>query len=42
MDQLVSNNAKALISEKVEEILGTFGTEDWSSEPHNKNQNYAE
>ena len=42
MDQLVSDNAKALISEKVEEILGTFGIKSWNSEPHNKNQNYGE
>ena len=42
MDQLVSDNAKALISEKVEEILGTFGIKSWNSEPRNKNQNYGE
>ena len=42
MDTLVSDNAAAQISIRVEEILRTFCIKDWQSEPHNKNQNYSE
>ena len=42
MDVLISDNAQAQISHRVEEILGTFGIKDVQSEPHNKNQNFAE
>ena len=42
MDQLVSDNAKAQISARVEEILNALMILDWTSEPHNKNLNFAE
>ena len=42
MDQLISDNAKAELSERVMEILGTFAVDNRTSEPHNKNQNFAE
>ena len=42
MDVLVSDRAKAEIGIKVKEILRTMVIDDWQSEPHNKNQNYAE
>ena len=42
MDQLISDNAKAQLSDRVIEILNTFGIKEYMSEPHNKNQNYAE
>jgi len=42
MDMLMSDNAAAQISKRVEEILRTFCIKDWQSEPHNKNQNYSE
>ena len=42
MDMLISDNAKALISDRVKEILGTFGINNWNSEAHNKNQNFGE
>ena len=42
MDMLISDNARAQISEKVKEILGTFSIKHHLSEPHNKNQNFAE
>ena len=42
MDMLISDNAKAQISDKVKEILGMFAVDNRTSEPHNKNQNYAE
>ena len=42
MDMLMSDNAAAQISQRVEEILRTFCIKDWQSEPHNKNQNYSE
>ena len=42
MDTLISDNAKAQISRKIEEILGTLGINSRTSEPYNKNQNFAE
>jgi hypothetical protein len=42
MDKLVSDNAKAEISEKVKDILSTFAIDDWQSEPYKGNQNFAE
>ena len=42
MDMLISDNAKALISDRVKEILGTLGINNRTSEPHNKNQNFSE
>ena len=42
MDQLISDNAKAQISARVEEILNALMIRDWTSEPHNKNLNFAE
>ena len=42
MDVLISNNAKAEISERVKDILRTFMIKDWQSEAYNKNQNFAE
>ena len=42
MDTLISDNAKAQISQKIEEILGTLGINNRTSEPYNKNQNFAE
>ena len=42
MDVLISDRAKAEISERVKDILRTHTIDDWQSEPHNKNQNFAE
>ena len=42
MDVLVSDRARAQIGLKVLDILRTFMIEGRQSEPHNKNQNYAE
>ena len=42
MDRLISDNAKAQISRRVEEILNLLQVRDQTSEPYNKNQNYAE
>ena len=42
MDQIISDNAKAQISTRVEEILNMLQIKDWTSEPHNKNLNFAE
>ena len=39
---LISNNAKAQISDKIMEILGTLTIDNRTSEPDNKNQNFAE
>ena len=39
---LISDNAKAQLSDKVKEILGTFVINNRTSEPHNKNQNFSE
>ena len=42
MDQIISDNAKAQISARVEEILNMLHIKDWTSEPHKKNMNFAE
>ena len=42
MDQIVSDNARAEISKRVQHILNELQIKDWTSEPHNKNQNFAE
>ena len=42
MDRIISDNARAEISAQVQDILRTFVIDDWQSEPHNKNQNFAE
>ena len=42
MDLLISDNAKAEISQRVQEILGTMGINSWTSEAENKNLNFAE
>jgi hypothetical protein len=42
MDRLVSDNAKAQVSDKVKEVLRTFAIDDWQSEPYKGNQNFAE
>ena len=43
MDVLVSDNAKAEISERVKDILRTFTLKDrQSEEPYNGNQSFAE
>ena len=41
MDHLVSNNAKAQLSERVMEILQIFYIKDWQSKPYKGNQNFA-
>jgi hypothetical protein len=42
MDRLISDNAKAKISEHVKDILRTYCIKDWQSEPYKGNQNFAE
>ena len=42
MDQIISDAAKAQIGNRVQEILNVLQMKDWSSEPHRKNQNFAE
>ena len=42
MDQIISDNAKAQISTRVEEILNLLQIKDWTSEAYNKNLNFAE
>ena len=42
MDQIISDVAKAQISKRVNELLNTLMIDQQISEPHNKNQNYAE
>ena len=42
MDVIVSDSAAAELSKRVQSILNIYGIKQWSSEPHNKNQNYAE
>jgi hypothetical protein len=42
MDRLISDNAKAQISDQVRDILRTFCIKDWQSEPYKGNQNFAE
>ena len=42
MDAIISDNAQAQISRRVEEILNLLQIKDWTSEPHNKSLNFAE
>jgi hypothetical protein len=42
MDRLISDNAKAQISDRVKDILRTYCIKDWQSEPYKGNQNFAE
>ena len=42
MDQIVSDNAQAEISKRVQHILNKLQIKDWTSEPYNKNLNFAE
>ena len=42
MDVLISDNAKAEVSARTKDILRALCIKDWQSEPHNKNQNFAE
>ena len=42
MDEIISDNAKAEISQRVKDILNPLQTKDRTSEPCNKNQNHAE
>ncbi len=42
MDIIVSDHAAAELGKRVTSILNMYGIKNWSSEPHNKNQNYAE
>ena len=42
MDLLISDRAKAEISNKVQDILRAYRIDDWQSEPHHQHQNYAE
>jgi hypothetical protein len=42
MDRLISDNAKAQISDRVCDILRTFCIKNWQSEPYKGNQNFVE
>jgi hypothetical protein len=42
MDKLISDCAKAEISERVKQILRALCISSWYSEPHHQNQNFAE
>ena len=42
MDKLISNCAKAEMSERVKKILHTLCISAWHSEPYHENQNFAE
>ena len=42
MDTIISDNAQAQISRRVEEILNLLQIKDWTSEPYNKNLNFTE
>ena len=42
MGQIVSDNAQAEISKRVQHVFNKLQIKDWTSEPHNKNQNFAE
>ena len=42
MDQIVSDNARAEISKRVQHILNQLQIKDWTSEPYDKDQNFAE
>jgi hypothetical protein len=42
MDILYSDGASAQVGQKAKEIMRSFVIDDWASEPHNPNQNFAE
>jgi hypothetical protein len=42
MDRLISDNAKAQISVQAKDIMRALMIDDWHSEPHKGNQNFAE
>ena len=42
MDIIASDHAAAELGKRVNSILNIYGIKNRSSEPHNKNQNYAE
>ena len=42
MDTIISDNAQAQISRRVEKILNSLQIKDWTSEPCNKNLNFTE
>jgi membrane-associated phospholipid phosphatase len=42
MDVLYSDGASAQVGQKAKEIMRSFVIDDWASEPHNPNQNFAE
>ena len=42
MDKLISDRAQVEISKKVKDILRNYCIEDWQSEPHHQQQNFAE
>ena len=42
MRMIISDRARAEVSEKVKDVLRTYGIDDWQSEPYKHNQNYAE
>ena len=42
MDCLISDRAKAEISNRVKEVLRAYSIDDWQSEPYHQNQNKAE
>jgi hypothetical protein len=42
MDMLISDRAQAQVSQRVVDILNILVIKDYQSEPHNKNQNFAE
>ena len=39
MDIIISDNAKAQLSDYTKDILRMYAVKDWQSEPYNKNQN---
>ena len=42
MDKLISDCAKAEMSNRVKQILGALCISSWYSEPYHENQNFAE
>jgi hypothetical protein len=42
MDRLISDNAKAQVSVQAKDIMRALMIDDWHSEPHKGNQNFAE
>jgi len=42
MDTIISDRAKAEVSNQVQEVLRHYLIKDWQSEPHHQNQNYSE